>query len=43
MVQLAGFLKAVTTGKRYEPDPGENEKIELTGAARQAGSTNRSR
>jgi general stress protein 26 len=32
MVQLAGLLKAVTTGKRYEPSAGENEKIELTGA-----------
>lgn len=32
MVQLIGLLKAVTTGKRYEPDPGEHETIELTGA-----------
>jgi general stress protein 26 len=27
MVQLAGFLKAIVTGKRY--DQGENEKVEL--------------
>jgi general stress protein 26 len=27
MVQLVGFVKAVVTGKRYEP--GENEKIDL--------------
>lgn len=40
MVQLAGFLKAVATGKRYEPDPGEHEKIELAGA-HQAGPTSR--
>jgi general stress protein 26 len=32
MVQLAGFLKALATGKRYEADPGEHEKIELAGA-----------
>lgn len=32
MVQLAGFVKAVATGKRYEP--GENEKLELAGTAR---------
>jgi general stress protein 26 len=41
MVQLAGFLKAVTTGKRYEPDPGENEKIELTGAGARVTTPNR--
>ena len=34
MVQLAGFLKAMATGKRY--DPGENEKIELAGAGARA-------
>ena len=42
MVQLVGFIKAVTTGKRYEPDPGENEKIELTGAGARVTTPNRS-
>lgn len=32
MVQLVGFLKAVTTGRRYEAGPGEHDKIELAGA-----------
>lgn len=41
MVQLAGFLKAVTTGKSYEPSPGENEKIELTGAGATVSTPNR--
>lgn len=39
MVQLAGFLKAVATGKPY--DPGENEKIELTGAGASVTAPNR--
>lgn len=34
MIQLAGFLKAVVTGKRI--DPGENEKLDLTGVGRTA-------
>ena len=29
MVKLVGFVKAIVTGKRYEP--GENEKIDLAG------------
>jgi general stress protein 26 len=32
MVQLAGFLKAIVTGKRY--DQGENEKLDFAGAGR---------
>lgn len=32
MVQLAGFVKAIATGHRYQPDEGENEKVELAGA-----------
>ncbi len=32
MIQLAGFLKAVVTGQRI--DPGENEKLDLTGVGR---------
>ena len=31
MVQLVGFVKAVTTGKRYEPGPGEHGTLELAG------------
>jgi hypothetical protein len=34
VVQLAGFVKAVATGQRY--DPGENEKVELAGAKKGA-------
>ena len=34
MIQLAGFLKAVVTGQRI--DPGENEKLDLTGVGRTA-------
>jgi general stress protein 26 len=41
MVQLIGFLKAVATGERYKPDPGENEKIELTGAGARVSTPNR--
>ncbi len=29
MVQIAGFVKALATGKAYKPSPGEHEKITL--------------
>jgi len=29
MVQIAGFVKAVATGKAYKPSPGEHQKITL--------------
>ena len=29
MVQIAGFVKAISTGKAYQPGPGEHEKISL--------------
>lgn len=29
MVQVAGFVKAIATGKAYQPSPGEHEKINL--------------
>jgi len=29
MVQIAGFVKALATGKAYQPAPGEHEKITL--------------
>jgi general stress protein 26 len=29
MVQIAGFVKALVSGQRYEPGPGENEKLRL--------------
>jgi general stress protein 26 len=30
MVQAIGYVKAVATGQRYQPDPGEHSKVELT-------------
>ena len=30
VVQMIGFVKAVATGERYQPSPGEHEKVELT-------------